>query len=59
MCEKDYIWNPASCSCENGKCLASIIYISVVTCDEIIDPDVESKSYGKPKVVIRKNFNEK
>ena len=59
MCEKDYIRNPASCSCENGKCLASIIYNSVVTCDEIIDADVESKSYDKQKEIIRKNFNEK
>ena len=24
-CEKDYTWNPATCSCENGKYLASII----------------------------------
>ena len=24
ICEKDYIWNPATCSCENGKYLASI-----------------------------------
>ena len=20
VCEKDYIWNPATCSCQNGKC---------------------------------------
>ena len=19
MCEKDYIWNPTTCGCENGK----------------------------------------
>ena len=25
VCEKDYIWNPSTCSCENGKYLASII----------------------------------
>ena len=24
VCEKDYTWNPATCSCENGKYLASI-----------------------------------
>ena len=24
-CEKDYIWNPATCSCENGKHLASVL----------------------------------
>ena len=37
MCKKDYIWNPATCSCESGKYLASIINESVITCDEIID----------------------
>ena len=21
VCEKDYIWNPSTCSCENGKYL--------------------------------------
>ena len=34
--EKDYIWNPATWSCKNGKYLASIIDDSVITCDEII-----------------------
>ena len=24
-CEKDYVCNPATCSCENGKYLASIM----------------------------------
>ena len=37
MCEKYYIWNPSTCSCENGKCARSIIDDSVITCDEIID----------------------
>ena len=34
---KDYIWNPAICSCENGEYLGSIINDSVITCDEIIN----------------------
>ena len=25
VCEKDYIWNPSTCSCENRKYLARII----------------------------------
>ena len=37
MCKKDYIWNLATCNCENGKYLASIIDDSVIKCDEIID----------------------
>ena len=49
ICEKDYIWNPATCSCENEKYLASIIDDSVITCDEIIE---ETKT-------IPTNFNEK
>ena len=24
ICEKNYIWNPSACSCENGKYLANI-----------------------------------
>ena len=36
VCQKDYIWNPATSSCENFKYLASIIDDSVITCDEII-----------------------
>ena len=40
--EKDYIWNPATCSCEKGKYWASIIVDSGITRDEIID--VETKT---------------
>ena len=33
---KDYIWNPATCSCENDEYLASIIDDdSLITCDDI------------------------
>ena len=34
--KKDYIWNPATSSCENGKYVRSIIDDSVITGDEII-----------------------
>ena len=37
ICEKDCIWNPATCSCKNGKYLASIIDDLVIKCDEIIN----------------------
>ena len=47
--EKDCIWNPATCSCKNGRYLASIMNDSVITCDEIIE---------EPKTVPT-NFNEK
>ena len=44
ICENDYIWNPATCNCENGKYLVSIM--DTIICDEIID-------------VKETNFNEK
>ena len=38
VCEKDYVWDPVTCSCKIGKHLASINDDdSVVTCDEIIE----------------------
>ena len=37
ICEKDYIWNPASCSCKNSKYLANIMDDSVITYDEITE----------------------
>ena len=37
MCQRSYIWNPATCSCKNGNYLGSIIDDSVITCDEIIN----------------------
>ena len=46
ICEKDYIWNPATCTCESGKCLPSIIDDSVIAWDEIIGAEKNS-SYSK------------
>ena len=36
VCEKDYVWNPATCNCQKGKYLASIMDDSAIVCDEII-----------------------
>ena len=47
--EKHYVWDPATCSCQNGKFLTSIINDSVITCGEIIK---ETKNTPT-------NFNEK
>ena len=49
ICEKYYISNPGTCSCENGKNLASIVGDSAIICDEIIE---ETK-------IVPANFNEK
>ena len=51
ICEKDYVWNPATCNCENGKYLASMMDDSAIICYEVIDADAES--HGET------NFNEK
>ena len=37
MYEKGYIWNPATCCCENGNFLRSITDDFVIMCDEIIN----------------------
>ena len=50
ICEKDYPWNPAICSFENGKCL-SFIDTLMITCDEIKDTE--------EKVAIPTNYNDK
>ena len=34
--KKNYTWNPAICSFENGNYLANILDDSFLTCDEII-----------------------
>ena len=51
--EKDYVWNPATCNCENGKYLASIMNDSVITCDEV------TESYNEEVKTIPTNLNEK
>ena len=53
ICEKFYVWNPATCNCENGKYLASIIDNSGIICDNVI------KSYDEETKTIPTNFNEK
>ena len=38
--EKDYVQNPATCNCENGKCSGSSLNDSTIMCDEIIEETV-------------------
>ena len=57
VCEKDYVWNPATCSCENGKYLANIVDDSVIMCGEVID--AEAKLSNKETKTIPTNFNQK
>ena len=54
---KNYLWNPATCSCENGKYLASIMDNSVIMCDEVIESyDEETNLNEKKATCKRKNF---
>ena len=50
---KKYIWNAATCNCENGKNLASTMDNSAIMCDKIIE------SYNEETETISTIFNEK
>ena len=39
---KDYIWNPSTCSNENGKYLANVMDASAINCDEMIYAEAKS-----------------
>ena len=54
MFEKGYIWNRAICSCENGKDLVSIVDLSVIMSDKIIDTTKSTATTTVPT-----NFNQK
>ena len=55
VCEKDYMWNPATCTFENGKYLASFMNDLTITYDEIID--AKAKSNNEEVKTILANFN--
>ena len=46
MHEKDYIWNPSTCTCENGKYLGSIIGDSVIKWNYAGDKNCSNKNYS-------------
>ena len=54
MFEKFYIWNPVTCSHENGKYVGSIIDDWVITFDEITETTKSTSMETVPT-----NFNEK
>ena len=53
VCEKDYVWNPAACNCENGKYLASIMEDSAIVCDEIIESYKEKTNFNEKKQFVK------
>ena len=50
---KNYVSNPATCSCKNGKYLGSIMNNSAIMCDEALE------QYDEDTKTIPTNFNEK
>ena len=52
ICEKEYVWNPSTCSCQNGKYLVSIMDDSVIMCNEIIY--TEEKNFNEKNVTSKK-----
>ena len=53
VCEKNYVWNPATCNRENEKYLASIMDDSKIMCDEVIE------SFDEETKTVPTNFDEK
>ena len=37
VCEKDCVWNPTTCSCENEKYLATMMDDLAIMCDKNIE----------------------
>ena len=63
VCEKNNVWNPATCNCENGKYLTSVMDDSSIIFNEVIDADADAedkaKSNDEAKLYNKTNFNEK
>ena len=58
VCEKDYAWNPATCSCKNRKYLISIKDDSAIICDEVIESyDYKTKTRFNVKKVACETQN--
>ena len=56
-CEKDYIWNSSTCSCKNGKYLASLIDNAVITCEEIIEEKTKTNFNEKKIQSVKQNVS--
>ena len=57
ICGKNYVWNSATCNCESGKHLASIMNDSAIIYDEVIEPHDEEISFNEKKAICKtQNF---
>ena len=58
--EKEYVWNPSTCICENGKYLGNVMDDSAIICDDVTNADVKlSPKDDVETKTIPRNFNEK
>ena len=57
VCEKDYVWNPATCNCENEKYLASTMTDSRIKCDEIIKSHEEETNFNEKKKPVKRSIS--
>ena len=46
-------WNPSTCSCENGKCLASNLDNSAIICDKVTEPYDKETNFNEKKQPVR------
>ena len=51
MWKKNYIWNPATCSCENGQYLESIMDDSLIKNDGIVE-ETFPKNFNEKKAIV-------
>ena len=57
VCEKSYVWNPATSNCENGKYLASIAIDSAIMCDKIIESYKEKTNFNEKKEPVKRKIS--
>ena len=57
-CEKDHIWNPATCSCKNCKYLSSTNNDLAITCDEIINLEIKTtpRNFYEKKITRKTHY---
>ena len=53
VCEKDYVSNPSTCNCENGKYLANIIVDSAIMCVEVTESYDEETKFNEKKATCK------
>ena len=49
ICEKEYVWNPSTFICENGKYLASIMDHLAINSDEVIELYKDKTKFNEKK----------